>query len=128
MFGLQKQQTTETPAETSATKSATYLPAVDVTESESGYTIFADVPGANKDNVNVSYEDGIVTLSAAVARATTDGKAIHREFKLASYERAFKVGEDVDIEAIGAEISNGVLKVTLPRKASVKKNISVSAK
>ncbi len=128
MFGLQKQQAPEAQAEKTAERSATYLPAVDVTEDESGYTIYADMPGASKDTVNVSYEDGVVTLSATSARSNADAKAIHREFKLASYERAFKVGEDVNVEAIGAEISNGVLKVTLPRKASVKKTITVAAK
>ncbi len=132
MFGLQK-KAVENEAGTQATEtqnSVTYVPAVDVTENENGYTIFADVPGADKDSVDVTYEDGVVTLKAnsAVAKQTEGAQAIHREFRLAGYERAFRVGDDVDVEKINAEIANGVLKVSLPRKASTKKVISVSAK
>lgn len=132
MFGLQKKTTeNETGTQSTAAQSgATYVPAVDVTESETGYTIFADVPGADKDSVDVTYEDGVVTLKAnsASAKQIEAAQAIHREFRLAGYERAFRVGEDVDVDKINAEIANGVLKVSLPRKASAKKVISVSAR
>lgn len=127
MFGLHK-KTAEN--ETVTENRVTYRPAVDITENEAGYTIFADVPGADKDSVNVTYEDGVVTLTAnsAAVKETEGTQAIHREFRLAGYERAFRVGDDVDVEKINAEIANGVLKVSLPRKASAKKVISVSAK
>lgn len=126
MFGLKSKT-----AETSDAQSVTYLPAVDIAETEAGYTIYADVPGANRDSVNVTFENGVVTLKAngATAAETKKEGLIHREFRRASYERAFRAGIDVDAEAISAEIANGVLKVTLPRKASAaKKTISVSAK
>jgi HSP20 family protein len=126
MFG-----TKERKSETNEAQGVTYLPAVDITETEAGYTIYADVPGAHRDSVNVTYENGVVTLSAngeATGETKKDG-LIHREFRRASYERAFRVGDDVDAEAISAEIANGVLQVKLPRKASAaKKTISVSAK
>lgn len=132
MFGLQKKANEEAAAtDTAATHNGvTYVPAVDVTENEIGYMIFADVPGADKDSVDVTYEDGVVTLkaSATSAKQVEGAQAIHREFRLAGYERAFRVGDDVDVEKINAEIANGVLKVSLPRKASTKKVISVSAK
>ena len=132
MFGLQK-KTVENEADKHSAaiqNSVTYVPAVDVTETEAGYTIFADVPGADKDSVDVTYEDGVVTLKAnsSAAKEADAAQTIHREFRLAGYERAFRVGEDVDVEKINAEIANGVLKVSLPRKASTRKTISVSAK
>lgn len=137
MFGLDKKTTVEQNRSAEQNTSAaqrTYLPAVDVAETETGYTIYADVPGATKDSVDVTYENGVVTLKAraeaevdaSTGSATESGrKVIHREFRRASYERSFRVGDDVDVEAIGAEIAQGVLKVTLPRKASAKKTISV---
>jgi HSP20 family molecular chaperone IbpA len=132
MFGLQKKAVeNETDKHAAATQnSVTYVPAVDVTENETGYTIFADVPGADKDSVDVTFEDGVVTLKAnsAATKPVEGAQAIHREFRLSGYERAFRVGDDVDVEKINAEIANGVLKVSLPRKASAKKVISVSAK
>ena len=126
MFGLQKKTDEKTPV----ANDVTYLPAVDVAETESGYTILADVPGAQKDSVQVTYDEGVVTLRA---QGTTRGESaqatmIHREFRAAVYERSFRVGEDVDAEKISAEISNGVLKVSLPKRASTKKTIAVSVK
>lgn len=131
MFGLQKKTAEkETAAENKAAAAdVTYVPAVDVTEGEQGFTIFADVPGADKDSVDVTFEDGVVTLKAHATsvRDTNDDRTIHREFRLAGYERAFRVGDDVDTDKISAEIANGVLKVSLPRKASAKKVINVRA-
>jgi HSP20 family protein len=126
MFGL-KHRTDE---KNETREAVTYLPAVDIAETEAGYTIFADVPGANKDSVEVTFENGIVTLRATVAvKEDEKPQRIHREFRLnATYERSFRVSDDVDSNAIAAEIVNGVLKVTLPRKASFKKSIAVAAK
>lgn len=126
MFGLQKKTDEKSPV----ASEVTYLPAVDVAETETGYTILADVPGAQKDSVQVTYEEGVVTLKAEGTTRSENAKAqmIHREFRAAAYERAFRVGEDVDAEKISAEISNGVLKVSLPKRASTKKTIAVSVK
>lgn len=123
MFGLQKK--TEEKAPTAS--EFTYLPAVDVAETEAGYVIHADVPGVNKDSVQVTYEDGIITLKAQGSSRgeTANAQFIHREFRLAGYERSFRVGEDVDSDSISAELANGVLKVLLPRKASARKTISI---
>lgn len=128
MFGLHK---TATAQENQAPTRSAYLPAVDVAETESGYTIFADLPGATKDSVDVTLENGVVTLKARAeseaSSSTADktAKVLHREFRRVSYERSFRVGDDVDADQIGAEIENGVLKVTLPRKVAAKKTISV---
>lgn len=126
MFGLEK-KIEKVAARNETEAKRTYLPAVDVAENEAGYTIYADVPGATKDSVNVTYENGVVTLTAE-AETKEEGKKgslIFREFRRASYERAFRIGDDVDADAISAEIANGVLQVKLPRKASAKKTISV---
>ncbi len=129
MFGItKKQEETNQTEKAPASAGVTYVPAVDITEGEAGYTIFADVPGANKDSVAVTYEDGVVTIKAQSANNAVDAEYIRREFRFANYERAFRVSDDVDAEKISAEISNGVLQVTLPRKASAKKNIAVTVK
>lgn len=129
MFGLaKKNQETAQVEKNAAAADVTYVPAVDITEGEAGYTIFADVPGANKDSVSVTFEDGVVTLKAQSAAEAVSSDLIRREFRFANYERAFRVSDDVDADKISAEIANGVLQVTLPRKASAKKTIPVSVK
>ena len=123
MFGIQK----KAEEKTATANSVTYLPAVDVAENDNGYTIYADVPGVNKDGVSITYENGVLTLRAEAEAAKTEktGEVLRSEFRLASYERSFRVGDDVDSDAISAEIANGVLKVALPRKASARKTISI---
>lgn len=128
MFGLAKKKEEAPVEKTSAAAEATYVPAVDITEGEAGYTIFADVPGANKDSVSVTFEDGVVTLKAQSVAEAVNSDLIRREFRFANYERAFRVSDDVDTDKISAEIANGVLQVTLPRKASAKKTIPVLVK
>lgn len=129
MFGLTKKKDETAQVEkTSAGADVTYIPAVDITEGEAGYTIFADVPGASKDSVSVTYEEGVLTLKAQSAAEAVDSDLIRREFRFANYERAFRVSDDVEADKISAEISNGVLQVTLPRKASTKKTIPVAVK
>lgn len=129
MFGLtKKQEETAQVEKTAVGADVTYVPAVDITEGAAGYTIFADVPGANKDSVSVTFEDGVVTLSAQSAAEAVSSDLIRREFRFANYERAFRVSDDVDAEKISAEIANGVLQVILPRKASATKTIPVSVK
>jgi len=127
MFGLAKKKE-ETAQVDKTAADVTYVPAVDITEGEAGYTIFADVPGANKDSVSVTFEDGVVTLRAQSATEGQSADLIRREFRFANYERSFRVSDDVDAEKISAEIANGVLQVTLPRKASAKKTIPVNVK
>lgn len=127
MFGLAKKKE-ETAQVDKTAADVTYVPAVDITEGEAGYTIFADVPGANKDSVSVTFEDGVVILRAQSATEGQSADLIRREFRFANYERSFRVSDDVDAEKISAEIANGVLQVTLPRKASAKKTIPVNVK
>lgn len=128
MFGLAKKKEEAAVEKTTNAAEVTYIPAVDITEGEAGYTIFADVPGANKDSVSVTFEDGVVTLKAQSVAEAVNSDLIRREFRFANYERAFRVGDDVDTDKISAEIANGVLQVTLPRKASAKKTIPVLVK
>jgi HSP20 family molecular chaperone IbpA len=128
MFGLTKKQEETTQVEKTSAADVTYVPAVDITEGEAGYTIFADVPGANKDSVSVTYDDGVVTLKAQSVAEAVSSDLIRREFRFANYERAFRVGDDIDADKISAEIANGVLQITLPRKASAKKTIPVAVK
>ncbi|MCX7632487.1 MAG: Hsp20/alpha crystallin family protein [Turneriella sp.] len=126
MFGLaRRKDTTTTPEKTAE---VTYVPAVDITEGEAGYTIFADVPGADKDSVSVTYNDGVLEIKAESKVKAAEENLVHQEFRYANYERSFRVKADVDPEKISAEYANGVLQITLPRKTVSKKIIPVTTK
>lgn len=83
-------------------------PSVDVYDSPDGLLIVADVPGVAQPGLSLTFENGSLSLSA---ERPSDG---------AVFKRTFTVPEDIDPEAISAEITNGVLTIRLGRRASAK--------
>lgn len=99
------QKKNEAPVTRSEPEKRTLLrPRVDVFESANDYLVVADLPGVAKEDLDVHFEDGELRI------AGTRGKAF-------AYERAFAMPEGIDAEAIGAELTAGVLKVRLPKAA-----------
>jgi len=82
-------------------------PSVDVYDSPDGLLVLADVPGVAQPGLSLTFENGSLSLSAERA----DG---------AVFKRTFTVPEDIDPEAISAEITHGVLTIRLGRRASAK--------
>ncbi|MGE3107970.1 MAG: Hsp20/alpha crystallin family protein [Phycisphaerales bacterium] len=98
------------------TSAATFQPGVDIIESAHEYTLRADVPGATADSVDVSFEDGILSVRAAVAPRQQDAtRFLIREYGVGDYERSFRVRGDIDADKISAEIKHGVLTLRLPK-------------
>ncbi len=95
------------------------LPAVDIFETEEGLTLLADMPGVEKDGIDIRVEDGILTISG---RCTHEGRPSYnyREFELNSYWRQFSLSNDVDREKISAQLKHGVLTLTLPKAEKAK--------
>jgi HSP20 family protein len=87
-------------------------PPVDVYEGSNEYLVVADVPGVNKDDINLEFSSGELRIRAS--RQIPDAEWA------ADYRRTFTIGQDVDVEKISAEYSNGVLQVHLPKLESVK--------
>ena len=98
----------------------TYVPAVDIYESESALRIQADVPGVRREDVEVDLDNDLLTITARVATSEYEGLSpLFSEYNVGNYHRRFSVGEAVDQEKITAELKHGVLTVTLPKKEKV---------
>lgn len=96
---------------------------VDVKDSGDHYELTADLPGITKDDVHLSYENGYLTISAE-KKAENDekdekGGYIRRERSYGSMSRSFYIN-DVDEQGAEAAFKDGVLKVTLPKRAEAK--------
>lgn len=89
-------------------------PRVDVFENDAEYLVVADVPGAPKDGIEVSYEEGELRLVARRAPEAL-GNALAEEYKAHDFRRSFAMPEGVDAEKISAELAGGVLNVHLPK-------------
>jgi len=95
-----------------------FLPEVDILEMEDQIQVRADVPGADPSAIDLEARDGVLTLVAPIAHREErqDWKAVRREYRVGDYRRRFRLGEDIDIEAISADFTDGVLTVALPRR------------
>ena len=93
----------------------------DIKEKPEGYELIVDVPGFKKDEVKVALKDGYLTVSAAKGLDEDDedkkGHYIRRERYAGSMSRSFYVGDGVKEEDIHAKYEDGILKLSLPKKA-----------
>jgi len=94
-------------------------PSVNIIETEEGLTLTADIPGASRDTLDVNVEKGIMTISAPVCW-NMPGNAGYSEFELASYYRQFSIPETLDHEKASANLTNGVLKLWVPKAEAAK--------
>lgn len=93
---------------------------MDVTETDKGYLVHADLPGVEKDAVKIQVEGPRVTISAeskAESEKTDEGKVIYRERSTSQFYRSFDLPAELDPTGAEAKLENGVLSLTLPRKA-----------
>lgn len=93
----------------------------DVRETDGAYELEMELPGFQKEDVQVSLEDGYLTVSAAQEKAEEEkdektGSYIRRERYTGSYQRSFYVGKDLTEEDIKGEFKQGVLHLTVPKK------------
>ena len=100
-------------------------PAVNICESDNAFEIEVAAPGMTKENLNVHVENDSELIVSFDKKATseTDPKRnyIRREFSYGSYRQAFSLPEDIDMEAIKAEMQDGILRITLPKMTETPK-------
>ena len=90
---------------------------VDVREEDGCYVIEADLPGLGKDAVEITFEDGLLTITGQVdTDERREDENFHiRERHLGKVSRSFRLPDDVDAENIQAAMAEGVLTVTLQK-------------
>ncbi|MFV1996603.1 MAG: Hsp20/alpha crystallin family protein [Acidiferrobacterales bacterium] len=105
------------------------VPAVDVSENELEFVVRVEIPGVRKEDVNVTVENGVLTLSAESKSETEEKEGeriIRQERRYGKYMRSLRLGTDIDESKVKAIHKDGVLQVTLPKAEAVKpKRISV---
>ena len=99
------------------------MPAVDVTETEKGYKIVAELPGMDEKNIEVKIANGMLTIKGEKQEEKEEEKQDYyvRERSFGSFERTFQVSDGVDIDKVDASFKKGVLTVTLPKTAEAQK-------
>jgi HSP20 family protein len=102
---------------------------VEVAEKNGGYTVTAELPGAKKEDIAIDVDGAQVTLSAQVKRekeVTDADRVLHTERVYGKVSRSFTLPQELDEAKVEAKFKDGVLEVTLPKKAAAaRKSITV---
>ena len=108
------ESTADTPSDSRSTP--TLLPPVDVIEDPTGITLYADLPGVPKDKLDLRVEGDQLNIEAELALPVPQGMTpSHAEVSRARYRRAFTLSKELDPEKVSAELSQGVLRVRIPK-------------
>ena len=96
---------------------------MDVKEDDKSYTVHAEIPGVKKEDIHVSIDGSQVSVSAEVKqeKEVKEGEKVLRSERFyGKVSRTFTLGSDVDEDKAQAKYENGVLELTLPKKATTK--------
>jgi|TARA_B100001250_G_C19816270_1_gene798602 HSP20 family protein len=100
-----------------ATQAGSWSPSVDIVESTDNYTLTADLPGLTKDDIHLTIEEGVLTLSGERKSERSESKEFGHRYERASgkFSRSFQLESGIDNNQIKTEFKNGLLKVVLPK-------------
>ena len=97
-----------------------YSPRVDVKESDTAYEISAELPGTEDKDIEITVVDGVLTLKGEknAENEGQQGNYYRKERVYGSFERSFRLPDEVEADKVEANFTNGVLTVGLPKSAS----------
>lgn len=104
-----------------SSRGTAFSPRVDVREQDDGYEISAELPGINKDDVNVTLNNGILSIQAETKQEDKEeknGRIIRQERRYGKFVRSFDLGNQVKDDDIKANFSDGVLKLKVPKTST----------
>jgi HSP20 family protein len=102
-------------------------PASSVIENGDGYLLQVEMPGVNKEGLEIATEGNELTITGRRSLPTINGTVLHHESRHENFRRTFELDPSIDTEKISARIEQGLLTVTLPKADHVKpRKITVS--
>lgn len=93
----------------------TFRPSVDILHADDALLIFADLPGALPDAIQVQFDRGVLALTANVAPRAISGVTISREYAVGDFQRSFRLPDEFDGSKTSAEYRDGVLCLRVPK-------------
>ncbi len=118
-------QVTETKQEQSNEEQTrpgrTYVPNVDITETEDALRVWADLPGVDEKSVEVRLEQGLLSIEGHLSlEGYEDLSPVYTEYNVGNFVRRFQVPSSVDTARIEGKMANGVLELTIPKSESAR--------
>jgi HSP20 family molecular chaperone IbpA len=105
-----------------------YIPTTDIYETDEALTLVMELPGVEKDDVEVKLEGDVLQVEGRIDFTKYDGmEPVYAEYNIGHYARAFTLSDKVNQDGISADLRDGVLTLTLPKaKEAVPRRIAVN--
>jgi HSP20 family protein len=105
-----------------------FVPATDIFETDEALTVVMEMPGVEKNDVNVALEDDVVRVEGQIDFSKYQGmEPVYTEYIVGNYARRFALSGKINRDTIGAQLEDGVLTLTLPKaKEAMPRRIAVN--
>jgi len=121
------QNGSESPAPFTREEGRYLVPPVDIYEDNDGLTVVVDLPGVQKDAIDIRVENGRLSIEGRQPTHSIAGDSPYAEFQLMNFYRQFALSDEVEQEGISADLKHGVLTLHLPKAEKAKpKKIEVA--
>ena len=119
---LQVQQKQEVEkAQESTRPMRAFLPTTDIFETDEALTLFLEMPGVDRENIEISVEHGVLTVEGKINFSKYGGlQPIYSEYNIGPFRRTFRISSRIDQDKIKAEMQGGVITLTLPKGEEAK--------
>ena len=108
--------------------SRTFLPITDIFETDQALTVILEMPGVDKEKVDVNVENDILTIEGRIDYSKYEGlQPVYTEYNIGHYVRSFQISSKIEQGEISAELRDGVMTLVLPKAEKAKpRKIKVS--
>jgi len=121
MNTLTKNENRVSGADQNGTSRVNYLtPLANIVETSDGYVLEAEMPGVDKNGLQVTVENGELVILGRRTAYESPGTLLYGETRPVDYRRVFEIDHSIDSARITAKVENGVLTLTLPKAEAVK--------
>jgi HSP20 family molecular chaperone IbpA len=118
---VQQQEIAETDGTERMRSRTTFVPRSDIYETEEYVVVTLDMPGVSEDSIDITLEKNTLTISGNSTHGAPEGYTLaFAEFEAGDYLRSFRITDRIDRDGIDAVLTDGVLKLTLPKAEEAK--------
>ena len=119
---LQVQQKREVDKKTESTAPGrSFLPVTDIFETADALTVVLEMPGVDRNSIEASVEDDIVTIEGRIDHSKYEGmQPVYTEYNVGHYARSFEISNSIDQSKISAQMKDGVVTIVLPKAEQTK--------
>lgn len=120
MTQLTKQETRDDSRGELTRDTAVFVPRIDIWEDDNEIVLYGEMPGVDKDDLDIQFEDHKLTIHGKVEPRNAGRTLVAGEYEIGDFHRTFTINDGIDVEKISAELRRGILTLNLPKSEAVK--------